>query len=288
MVYDRILVPVESNAGTAGAVEFAVELADRWDASVDILRVVDDRSSLPLRSTESTDPEASLPDTVKRLAAEGGDVVTTHVVKGAPEDEILRYATEEDIDLVVMEQDDKAGLSDWLLDSVVDKVVRRTPVPVLVVPDVEHLDCQFERFLLPNNPNMTSGAAVNHAAAVAEAYGMALHVVDIIDLQREAGLFNAGGVPQEFIERKKGENESAAERVTGRVSDAVTDLQSETEVVHWQPHEALEKYVTDENIDFAAVSQYGQSRIVRRLLGDVTEHFLQTVSVPVLVVPNPD
>lgn len=69
--------------------------------------------------------------------AEKGDErdipVETDVRRGNPHREILDYADEHAVDLVVMGTHGRTGLDRYLLGSVTEKVVRLSNVPVLTV-----------------------------------------------------------------------------------------------------------------------------------------------------------
>lgn len=65
----------------------------------------------------------------------GRDVSMTIVGKsGEPAEEIIRYAASHSIDLIVMGTHGRTGFSRVLLGSVVERVLRGAPCPVLVVP----------------------------------------------------------------------------------------------------------------------------------------------------------
>jgi nucleotide-binding universal stress UspA family protein len=49
-------------------------------------------------------------------------------------DEILKYANNEDVDLIIMTTHGRSGIKRWAFGSVADKVVRHAKMPVLVVP----------------------------------------------------------------------------------------------------------------------------------------------------------
>lgn len=59
--------------------------------------------------------------------------VETAVVEGVPRSEILAYVEDEGSDLVVMGTHGRTGLDHYLIGSVAEKVVRRSPVPVVTV-----------------------------------------------------------------------------------------------------------------------------------------------------------
>jgi nucleotide-binding universal stress UspA family protein len=53
---------------------------------------------------------------------------------GKPAEAILDYATTHAIDLIVMATHGRSGLSRWAFGSVAEKVLRQSPVPVLIGP----------------------------------------------------------------------------------------------------------------------------------------------------------
>lgn len=65
--------------------------------------------------------------------------VVRALVEGSPFVEIIRYAWEQDIDLIVLPTHGQTGLVHVMLGSVVEKVVRKAPCPVLTIrPDGHH------------------------------------------------------------------------------------------------------------------------------------------------------
>jgi universal stress protein A len=74
-----------------------------------------------------------------KLAALGEDCrkqitdVTTEARTGAPADEVLKFADQQDIDLIVMGTHGRTGLGHLLMGSVAETVVRTAQCPVLTV-----------------------------------------------------------------------------------------------------------------------------------------------------------
>ena len=139
--YERILVPTDGSEETRRAVEHAIDLAEEHDATIHALYVVNSASfsSLPMESSwESVasmmnkEGEAALDD-VEGIAEERGVTVERALVDGNPSREIVRYAEDEDCDLVVMGTHGRGGIDRLLLGSVAEKVVRSSSVPVLTV-----------------------------------------------------------------------------------------------------------------------------------------------------------
>ena len=62
----------------------------------------------------------------------------TKVLNGVPFVEIIRYARESEMDLIVMGTHGRTGLGHLLIGSVTERVVRKSPCPVLTVKHPEH------------------------------------------------------------------------------------------------------------------------------------------------------
>jgi nucleotide-binding universal stress UspA family protein len=60
--------------------------------------------------------------------------IETVVTDGRPADEILNYATDNKVDLIIMSTHGRSGVSRWFFGSVAEKVIRHATVPVLISP----------------------------------------------------------------------------------------------------------------------------------------------------------
>ncbi|AKB78706.1 Universal stress protein [Methanosarcina horonobensis HB-1 = JCM 15518] len=72
---------------------------------------------------------------VKNLGEMKGINVESVLLEGNPSDELIRYAEENEMDIIVMGTLGKTGLDRLLLGSVAGNVVRHSKVPVMVVRD---------------------------------------------------------------------------------------------------------------------------------------------------------
>ncbi|PAV14373.1 universal stress protein [Methanosarcina spelaei] len=72
-------------------------------------------------------------DYVKGLGEKKGIDVESIVLEGDPADELIRYAEENGMDLIVMGTLGRTGIERLLLGSVAGNVVRHSKVPVMVV-----------------------------------------------------------------------------------------------------------------------------------------------------------
>lgn len=140
-MYDDILLPTDGSNAIKPAANHAETLAERFDATVHVLSVADTRnrfesptsglSTEAWADAERGRAEDAVEDTVALLA---DDVpIETAVVEGVPKTAILEHVDAEAIDMVVMSTHGRTGLDHYLIGSVAEKVVRRSPVPVVTV-----------------------------------------------------------------------------------------------------------------------------------------------------------
>lgn len=70
---------------------------------------------------------------VEEIGNSEGLAVDTALLMGHPAEEILNFADENNVDLIVLGTLGKTGIKRFLLGSVAENVVRHSDVPVLVV-----------------------------------------------------------------------------------------------------------------------------------------------------------
>lgn len=137
--YGRVLVPTDGSDCAAAAAERAVDLARQYGATVHALYVADVRMS-PVHGGMTGEEVRDLlggddpTDRVAERAEAAGVPVETAVRVGIPSSAIRAYADDVGADVVVLGTHGRTGLDRALLGSVAERVVRTSPVPVLVVP----------------------------------------------------------------------------------------------------------------------------------------------------------
>jgi nucleotide-binding universal stress UspA family protein len=134
-MFDNVLIPTDGSEPTRRAMETGMELAAEHDATVHGVYVVEPTyvaETGQVTETFQRKGERIVSD-VAEEAEERGLSAVTEVWTGAPHEEILDYAEENDIDVIVMGTHGRTGLGRYLLGSVTQKVVRLSEVPVLTV-----------------------------------------------------------------------------------------------------------------------------------------------------------
>jgi nucleotide-binding universal stress UspA family protein len=139
-MYNRVLVPTDGSPEMEPVVDHAAALAARDDALIHALYVVDAASfaSLPMETgwegiSELLYEEGTAAlNELERIVDDRAPVERV-VVEGKPSTTIVEHAVEDDCDLIVMGTHGRGGIDRLLLGSVAERVVRRSPVPVMTV-----------------------------------------------------------------------------------------------------------------------------------------------------------
>ncbi len=141
-MYDSILVATDGSDDASAAVTDAVSLARALDIPLHGVAVVETRTAYDSGLVDPEEVEQRLREharnsleTLEQVAADAGVSVTTSVRTGPPHEEILAYADEREIGLIVVGSHGRSSFRRALLGSTVDAVVRLSERPVLVVDD---------------------------------------------------------------------------------------------------------------------------------------------------------
>ena len=139
----RILVPVDFSDYSREALRTARDWAALYDASIDLLHVVEDdlHPAFYVGGVKSVyDAVPDLDDKVRAKLQQFADEVDdgdadvrTHVRIGAAASGITTFVDEHDVDLVALSTHGRTGLEEFFLGSVAEKVVRHVPCPTLTV-----------------------------------------------------------------------------------------------------------------------------------------------------------
>jgi nucleotide-binding universal stress UspA family protein len=143
-MFRHILVPTDFSEPASRALEFAISLASKFDSKLTLLHA----SWLPpsayataagiywptdeLERAAKKELETLMPKVIERCRGAQGIVLM-----GEPSLTILDVAKERSCDLIVMGTHGRRGLARVFLGSVAEKVVRLSPIPVLIVSDKE-------------------------------------------------------------------------------------------------------------------------------------------------------
>ena len=145
-MFSKILVPVDFSEYTADIITHATQIALRFDSTIHLLHVIPNMDYFaPYESFMAAENviavQKGIEDEVQRdleNLAKGisGTPVVKAVRMGVSFVQIVEYVRTQGIELVVMATHGRGGLEHIIIGSVAEKVVRRSPCPVLTIRPV--------------------------------------------------------------------------------------------------------------------------------------------------------
>ncbi|MEX1140446.1 MAG: universal stress protein [Bacteroidota bacterium] len=140
---NRILVPIDFSDHSRKALQYAVPFAKKFNASIDLIYVVEPTVYPADFSFGQVGFPAIEDELRKRGADELDELLQKDIAKQVPAKravrtgkafyEILLYAKEERIDFIIIATHGHSGIEHALFGSTAEKVVRKASCPVLVV-----------------------------------------------------------------------------------------------------------------------------------------------------------
>ncbi|MBS0201275.1 MAG: universal stress protein [Planctomycetes bacterium] len=140
----RILVVTDFSQSANRALKYADVIAEMFCADLHVLHVVVEPLPLPGPNGAWIRPEDALPamvtqaeqdlaENVRQAQLHCGSPPICAIRVGFPLEQILKYAEDNDIDVIVVGTHGHRGLSRLLLGSVAEKLVRMARCPVMTV-----------------------------------------------------------------------------------------------------------------------------------------------------------
>jgi universal stress protein A len=143
----KILVPIDFSECSRKALQYAVPLAQQFQASLILVYVMPVHYyvgsefgpvDVPLPEVEILRNSEEQLDRLAKREIGGRVAAECRVMRGQPVHELVRAAAEVEADLILLSTHGHTGLKHVLLGSVTENVVRYAPCPVLVVREHQH------------------------------------------------------------------------------------------------------------------------------------------------------
>lgn len=270
-----IMVGVDASAPAAAAREHALRLAQKYEARVVGLHVLDVRLlEMPpyLEYSYESIPLIPMPveilegfrekgeralDEFRRSAEGRGVTVESRLEEGVPAEAIAEIGRTHDL-IVVGKRGEHARYGRDLLGSTAEAVVRRASSPVWLAEE-EAGDIKSILLLFDGSP--PAGRALKLAADVATHVGAVLRVLTV------------------------GEDEPHASEVLegARSYLSAFDLRTEFRVAVGEAVSATMNHLEGEPADLVVMGKQGHSLIRRLILGSTSEQLMREIDVPVLL-----
>lgn len=275
----RILLATDLSCRCDRALDRAVRLAADWRAELIAAYIVEPDGSSELereRTPLLTSPVHRMRRRLRRDLASVADDIRAVVQKGDPAETLLAIAARERCDLIVMGVARDETLGRMLLGNTVNRLVRGSPVPVLVVRD---------RAIHPYRRIVV-------ATDFSEASFHALHVASKLFPAQRLTLFHAYDVPFSGLleNRDFSEDLHIVERESGvpflNDERLAPELRNRIDIVveRGAPESAIGGYADRHDIDLTVIGSHGRGAIFDVLIGSTAKRLLESVAGDLMIV----
>jgi nucleotide-binding universal stress UspA family protein len=297
-MFKRILVPLDGSSLAECVLPHVIALATLHDAPVTLLRVMEaregrERSSFanPLDAhLDGVIADAYLAETADRLSRVG-ILAETVTLSGPAAEQIVAFARQGDIDLIVMSSHGKSGLSAWNVSSVTQKVILRAHRSVMVVrayvPPREGEELvPYRRVLVPLDGSQRAECILPAAIALAQAHDAQLILAHIVRKTEMPHHLRSYQEDMRLVETLTGRQRRAAEvyleDLRARLSvGAKVELLIRSDVTG-----ALRELAERSACDLVMLSAHGHSGSPRFTYGSVATGLIAYGSTPLLIVQD--
>jgi nucleotide-binding universal stress UspA family protein len=293
-----ILCPVDFSEHARHALRWAGALAARSNARLTVLSVVDPLLAEAARvrlgqDLAKGDTEPALRELVAATWPEAATPANVAVAVriGQPADVILETAANDAVDLIVMGTQGLGGVRKWILGSTTERVLRRTPTPVLAVPPPAG-DGGAARagdggiaagpIVAASDFSESSHVAMKHAALLARQMSAPLVFVHVVQ---------PVAVPPEWrslIEESEEARVAEAGARLKRVAEQITGGgEHDTIVSSGRPADLIASIAEERGAACIVMGLTGDRGPLAPRPGSIAYRVLSSTAVPVLVVPPP-
>jgi nucleotide-binding universal stress UspA family protein len=279
----HLLVATDLSAIADAALERAIAFAARDGAKITLAYAEQRYVPTPELSETETEALATLAATQGTVAddaleerrqqvRDAGVEVDVIARKGNPDDLIPEIASEVDADLVVLATHGRTGIKRFLLGSVAEHVVRRSPVSVLVTRGTTVEAAEYRRILVGTDFSPGADKALRQAIALS-APGAEIEVAHV--WQYPPGTWGLGTLADhtKAMEALRSALTNGAAERGAKILELYKDCgrQLRFELLHGPAASVLTGRAESTHRDLIAVATHGYRGFRRLLLGSVAE-----------------
>jgi nucleotide-binding universal stress UspA family protein len=293
----KILFPTDFSRCAEQALAHAVFLAEKYDAEIHVLHVVtlfkDQPNVISDEIAETEDMIRKLEDIAenqlkKVVDSQGSDdmniiTATKKGISAAPT--ILEYASDNDIDLILMGTHGRRGLGHLLLGSAAEEVVRAAACPVLTIRELKEPKpvMHVNNILVPVDFSNYSKDTLAYASEIAQSYNAQLQVLHIIEETMHPAFSLTG--KSSIFDLIPGIQDDCRKRTEKMVKEVVSKkIKTDIFIKGGSAASDIIKYAKENSADLIVIATHGLTGLEHMLLGSVTEKVVRMAHCPVFIV----
>jgi nucleotide-binding universal stress UspA family protein len=286
MKFQKILVPLDGSELAERVVLPAMRIAEDVRAKVVFLTVVSpvarpDAPGLVERVVQTSKYEAGLYlKSVRSRVLPTTTEVDTAVQAGRPANEIIRYAQENEVDLIIMTTHGRSGLTRWSFGRVAEKVLRRAPCPTVILRSHQTIiPDKIKRILVPLDGSLLAEQALPPAHDMAVALGAEIVLLQAVE---SPPLFQFGQADTTVPGTDPQLARSYLTRIQARLQ--AKGIATYVEVVAGSAADAIVDFAAANKIDLIVLCGLGSSGFQMWMFGSVTERVMKGAACTTMLI----
>ncbi len=300
-MYDKILVPLDGSKTAEIALPFARLLAEKLDAEVELLEVIDlagmaravpDQFARDIRERAERSTQY-LNEVAKSFPR---NRTRSRVERGTPAEVIIDAAAGNKDTLVIMASHGRSGIQRWLLGSVAEKVLRGTSNPLLLIRAAENAPADgqagLKSIVVPLDGSKVGELALLPALELARSLKIDMVLAGAYELP--AGAYYRGDdypasaaafIPS-YTELVEAMSQETRQYIDSKVKElsAQAPPQVRGEILEGPPAERIIDLAQSTKDSLIVMCTHGRSGIGRWMLGSIAEKVARHAENPVLII----
>ena len=299
-MFDNILVPLDRSVLAECVLPHAVAIARAFQSQVTLLSVLEGGNRLD--STYGVDPlewqirKAEADKYLRSLAdrlRETGLPVKRRMLEGNAAQQILDFAHNSGVNLIILSTHGQSGLTRWDIGSVVQKIVMRAPTSIMIVRAYERrstdlADLRYQRLLVPMDGSQRAEWVWPMATTLARSEGAEILLAHVVKPPEMPRRLPPTAEDTELADRVVERNQEEARRYLDELRAWMPTSASIRGCVLVGDHvpATLHKLADEEEVGLVVLSAHGYSGGTRFLYGGVVMSFIIYGRTPVLIVQD--
>jgi nucleotide-binding universal stress UspA family protein len=303
-MYKKILVPLDGSELAELVLPYAKEIGNRLGLELILLHVCDPEkpeSKLMCQGYIEYTAEMIRKQLKEVLISAPGKSqeikVTGKLTEGRPAEEIINYARENNIDIILMASHGRSGIKRWVLGSVADKVLQASPIPIWLVranilEQIIHDKWPGMNLLVPLDGSKLAESVIPHLEALAKQFGPEMVNVVLLRVCEEPKI--TADYPEVSMKSSwkehvnlvkecfKQEAEKYLQGICEQLSGA--GLKASAEVHMGNPADTIIGYIDKHPPVLVVIASHGYSGVSRWAYGSVADKIIHGVSNPIFLV----
>jgi len=283
-MFERMVLLLDTSEPAEAVIPYAVHLASKMGSELDVVNVIEGEASSERLA------KAYLDKIVDDIKEPGIRKKRSVILRGKAADQILDYVERNKIDIIASASHGHSGIRKWFIGSTVDKIVRGTKVPVLLVHSKEKgsitRQAAFTHVLLPLDGSKAAEAALPITESIANKIKVRVSLIRAVSPLVD----QYAGPPEGYVVDYTGKVMQALEeeatdylKQTAKLFEEKGILVSTT-MIMGSPATEILKYIEKQKVDLVIMSTHGRAGFGRWILGSVENKILHSVEIPLLIV----